>query len=187
MSVIARPASALIEIETLKRMFRYDAETGDLIWLGETTPNRKLRYGRSVGSKDRKGYLRVSLALGPSSQRKVRAFSHRVAWALHYGEWPPADKTVDHINNIKSDNRIANLRLATNQENCFNSKARRHSRAGLKGVTYNAKDRPHRPWIASICVDGKTRCLGSFATAEEAHARYCEEARKCHGEFARAA
>lgn len=182
----AGPAQTLITVEMLRSIISYNADTGVLIWIGEMSRNGKLRPGMTIGSIDRKGYLRVSLAIGPTGARKVRAFAHRVAWALHYGAWPPADKTVDHINNQKRDNRIVNLRLATNQQNCFNSKARRHSRSGLKGVTYNP-GAPRRPWVAAICIDGRVTRLGTFSTPEAAHARYVEEAAKLHGEFARAA
>ena len=59
-----------------------------------------------------RGYIRCSY-----EGKKVQG--HRLAWFLHYGEWPEGN--IDHINRVKTDNRICNLRIATLSENQFNS------------------------------------------------------------------
>ena len=109
-----------ISIEDLRQLISYSPDTGELIWL-----HRPLRFcksereqtrwnsrcaGKFVATKDSRGYLRFKLF-------DVLYKSHRVCWALHYGEWPPVNLHVDHINNIKDDNRIANLQLVTLEEN----------------------------------------------------------------------
>jgi hypothetical protein len=99
--------------------------------------------------------------------------AHRLAWALHYGEEPSLE--IDHINGERSDNRIANLRLATRGENCKNVKA--------AGVRFEA-DRGK--WLARICVDYKQMNLGRFATEQEARAAYAAAKVRYFGEFARA-
>lgn len=80
------------------------------------------------------------------------------------------------------DNRSDNLRLCTVSQNLANAKLPIHSTSGLKGVTF---DKVNRKWRGQIMVNKKHKCLGRFATKEEAHAAYCEAAKKYFGEFAR--
>jgi hypothetical protein len=111
-----------------------------------------------------------------------RLLAHRVIWAIVYGRWPRDQ--IDHINGVKDDNRLANLREATAVTNQRNQK--RHSdKAPLpKGVSAYANCGTFR---ARIVVNGKSIFLGTFPTAEEAHAAYVAAARRYFGEFARAA
>ena len=104
---------------------------------------------------------------------------HRVAWFLHYGEWP--DRHVDHINGNRSDNRIANLRLATNSENLCNRRKPRNNTSGYKGVSYVKR---YGAYQATIRFDGKNKFLGRFASPEAAADAYRRAALKHHGEFA---
>ena len=86
------------------------------------------------------------------------------------------------------DNRRANLRISSPAQNGANSRIRRDTRSGLKGVSYNdAKcNRSKNKWHARITKNGCTIWLGRFATAEVAHEAYCEAAKRLSGEFARA-
>ncbi len=95
------------------------------------------------------------------------------------GEWP--ENEVDHEDLDKSNDRWANLRLATHAQNQTNSRPRRHNRAGLKGVSIAKGGR----YQAKISVNGKTVHLGHFDTAVSAHSAYCEAARNQHPEFFR--
>lgn len=136
--------------------FLYDPETGKL-W-------------REAGTADGRGYRYVQF-------QGEHHLVHRVAWFLYYGEWP--DKTVDHINGNRSDNRITNLRLATISENGYNRKTPQNNTSGFKGVSF------HRGlWQAQISVSGKNKFLGRFASREEAAAAYGKSALQYHGEFA---
>jgi hypothetical protein len=103
-----------------------------------------------------------------------------LAWFYVYGD--PVPEYIDHENRNRSDNRIANLREATNSENCSNSIARKNSKSGIKGVTW-APDR--QKWLAKICVKYKAKKLGYFATSEEAAEAYEIAARAAFGAFAR--
>lgn len=105
--------------------------------------------------------------------------AHRLAWFLHHGEWPT--RTLDHINEIKADNRLANLRLATRNQNGYNKGKPKTNTSGYKGVHWHKRD---KHWRAQIAFDGKHVNLGGFATAEEAYVAYCTAAAKYHGEFA---
>lgn len=102
--------------------------------------------------------------------------AHRLAWLYMHGVYPP--DVVDHIDGDPANNRIANLRLATVQQNTHNAKrARRDSQTGLIGVTQHKKSGLYR---ASIQYDGKRHSLGYYKTPEEAHAVYLAKKREVH-------
>lgn len=89
---------------------------------------------------------------------------------------------IDHIDGNTANNAIANLREASNAQNCMNKPKPKSNTSGFKGVRYHSRD---RRWYAHIRLSGKQVHLGLFDTAEEAHAAYCEAAHRLHGEFAR--
>ena len=89
------------------------------------------------------GYGRITL-LGK------RYKSHRVAWAMHHGDWPPDQ--IDHINGVKSDNRIENLRSVSQAENSKNSKIPANNMSGVIGIHW---DKVNFRWVARIRVNGK--------------------------------
>ena len=92
-----------------------------------------------------------------------------MAWAYVYGEWPQG--AIDHINRVKTDNRIENLRVASYSLNAHNTALRATNCSGVKGVSLrslrNGK-RPSKKWVASIMVNGTRKHLGTFFTLEEA-------------------
>lgn len=104
--------------------------------------------------------------------------AHRLAWLYVYGRFPNGQ--LDHKNGNKLDNRIINLRKATDTQNHANSKARR-SRSNLKGAHWFKRD---GKWQAKMTGrNNKTIYLGTFDTAKAAHAAYCRAARKLYGVF----
>ena len=132
----------------------YNPETGIFTW---KTPRKKVIVGTQAGSLDKEGYIILTI-----NQISYRA--HRLAWLYIHGEWP---KFIDHINEIKHDNRICNLRNVTHSENMQNkSKPQSNNTTGYIGVSFNKK-RKH--YTAVIKINGKTHYLGSFKTAEEAN------------------
>ena len=103
----------------------------------------------------------------------------RSSGTLTYQVWPEGE--LDHINGIRADNRIANLRVATKSGNAANRKAKRSDMP--KGV----RALPSGNFAATIEKNGKGTYIGTFSSKEEAHAAYYTEAKRLHGEFARPA
>ena len=96
------------------------------------------------------------------------------------GVWPA--QSIDHINGVKSDNRISNLRLATKSQQSFNKPPGRRNGSGVVGVAWN-KD--CRKWQARLCAGGKNHSFGLHACLGLAvKARKIAEKQFC-GEFAR--
>lgn len=151
---------------TIKDKYEYDPETGIFYW--RTASGR----GRVAGCTYSNGYHNLRW-----NGKLVGA--HRLAWLYIHGEIP---HQIDHINGDPSDNRIANLRPSTQAQNRLNSRTRRDSRSGLKGIHYRA-DR--NKWRATIGPRGAVKHLGYFETQELAREAYREAAIALYGEFAR--
>lgn len=134
---------------------------------------RHRKNGNLAGSMNNRGYWRLVV-------NKKTYSAHRVAWLYVHGVWP--DKCVDHINGIKTDNRLSNLRLADTSQNTCNSRLYRSNTSGKKGVTWH---KTGRKWQAHIKVNGKTIYLGLFDSIDAAHAAYCTASKTYHGQFGR--
>lgn len=93
---------------------------------------------------------------------------HRFVWELKYGAAP---EMLDHINRIRCDCRISNLRPATKSLNGRNMTRRRTKYHGLpRGVWFRPTFR--KPYVVEIKIHGRRCALGSYATVEEASAAY---------------
>jgi hypothetical protein len=104
---------------------------------------------------------------------------HRLVFMYHYGVLP---KIIDHIDNNRSNNRIENLREATQQQNCLNRIRHRNNKSGHKNVYWQANC---NKWAVAITVNRARKSFGLFDDIELA-ALVAEEARnKYHGVFAR--
>lgn len=156
----------------LKELVHYDPETGVFT---RNVSRTNSKAGDPVGHSNATGYLRACI-----DGRKY--FLHKLAWLYVNGEWPP--ECVDHIDLDKKNNRIANLRLATNSQNQANRPITSQNKTGFKGVHWCNH---FKRYVAQISKDNKVKNLGYFRSAEAAHAAYCKAAKELHGEFARAA
>jgi hypothetical protein len=93
----------------------------------------------------------------------------------------PCNKpNIDHINNIKTDNKISNLRWVTNSENSHNTSIRSDNSSGLKGVSFNKRS---GKWVAYIDFNRKRIPLGYFDTIEEAKTTRQRKSTELFGEF----
>jgi len=154
------------DINLLHKLFAYDPETG--VVTRKIAAGRRVKAGQVVGSKKRDGYLSVGI--------EGRDFLlHRVIWAMHTGNWPDG-KLIDHIDGDGLNNRIANLREATHQQNMRNVKVK--ERDLPRGVYRNGKS-----FQVRVQIDGSKRDFGTYATVEEAAAVAEQKRREFHGEF----
>ncbi len=149
---------------------RYEKETGKLYW--RKSPAPRIAIGDEANHVNQKGYIHIMF-------KGKKYLGHRLAWALGHQtlDVPPI---LDHINCIKTDNRLSNLRSATAAQNSQNQPNKNPS-GNKKGAFYEST---RRYWYSIIQVDRKSKYLGSYATEEEAHAAYCKAAAELHGDFA---
>lgn len=141
----------------LREVVSYDPVTGVFTW----KPRHRLRHvakdGRA-GSVNKTGY-RYLLIDG----QKYKAA--RLAWLYSFKHWPVHQ--IDHVNGIRDDDRLSNLRDATPAQNNQNHKPHRNSRSGVRGVHQLGNK-----WRASIRVNGRNRHLGVFDHITEASQAY---------------
>jgi len=158
----------MITQKRLKELVHYDPETGVFTNLVE---RRGVDVGDTLGSIHTRGYLIIPLG-------GVKYIAHRLAWLYVYGEFPPND--VDHIDRVRTNNKISNLRLCTQRENNINSSKRKTNRSGYKGVNW---DKTRGAWRAQIQSNKKKIIIGRFISPALAYLAYCREGKKLHGEF----
>jgi hypothetical protein len=154
--------------EIIEQKLEY--RNGSLFW--KVKPNKNIAAGARAGSKRPDGYRHVRL-------NKKFYQEHMLIWCLLKGEWP--EQLIDHENEIRDDNRIGNLRLATKSQNAINTGKWSTNTSGYKGVSFN---KAAKKWVASISVNKKLIHLGTFGSAEEANMAYKEAVKLYHGEFA---
>lgn len=169
----------VISIEHLRAALSYDSQTGGMTWnkRDETLPGcqRTLRMWNTrfagkpaLTARCNKGYC-IGRVFG------VMLKAHRVAWALHHGEWPNGQ--IDHINGDKADNRAENLRVVTAQGNAKNRPLRSDNSSGHVGVYWVTEA---KQWMAQIKVSGKQVTIGRYDTLELAVAAR-KKAEEVHG------
>ena len=152
-----------MDAATARTHFAYDPDTGVLRRL--TRPTNSVQVGDIAGSKGKKGYLLVGL-LG----RKYLV--HRLAWLVFYGEWPNGQ--VDHINGVRTDNRMCNLRDVSSTVNSMN-RTTTNNTSGYIGVSWMSAA---GKWRAQICTAGVVTYLGIYADLDTAIAVYNAEKSK---------
>lgn len=137
--------------EKARELFSY--ADGFLYW---RNPEGNMKKGR-LGSLNHKGYVRVCV-----SGRFF--FAHRIIWMMHNHDIPQ-EKQIDHINRVKADNRIENLRLVTPSQNIAN---RDIDEAGFHW------DKAYQKWRVQIRVTGvkKIKCVGRYNNRIDARAAY---------------
>lgn len=164
----------------LLELLSYDPSSGKFTWLYRPIEtfadsnhgkiwNSRFAGKLVPGSINTKGYLQFAI-------HGKRMLYHRIVWFYVHGNWPK--NQIDHIDGDKVNNKIGNLREATNSQNQQN--LRMHKKYGINtllGASYHKRD---KTFHARITINGKLFYLGRFATELDAHNRYVEEKRKIH-------
>lgn len=141
-------------LKKIKTDYRYNPQTG--VFISNKT-------NRPVGSLHRKGHLKIFV-------KDRWYFAHRLAWLWIYGSIDK-DLQIDHINGVKTDNRISNLRLVTAHVNQRNCGLQKNNTTGFRGVYKKLSKTGRERFVAWIKVCGHVKILGTFDTAQEAGER----------------
>ena len=154
--------------QQLKEYLEY--RDGHLWWIKKSA--RCIKIGQQFGSYHDKGY-RQGWFKGKMYKE------HRLIWLIVYGGLP--DKDLDHINGVKDDNRIGNLREATKSENLYNKKGIGGS-SKYKGVSFNKQ---LQKYVAYASLNKKRYHLGTFECEIAAAKAYDEFANRNFGNYKR--
>ena len=155
----------ILTYERLREVLDYDPETGVTKW--KIAHHRNARIGEPTHFVTTRGYASMCID-------KHLYSTHRLIWLYYYKVLPVGD--IDHLNGIRTDNRIANLRDVSRSGNLQNlRKAKSTSSTGLLGVCIN-KDK----WQARITVQGRQISLGTYITPLLAHQAYLVAKRQLH-------
>lgn len=156
----------------LMKALRYDPQTGKLFW---RAPNNQCRKNPEAGWRNpQTGYLIIKVF--------GRGFlAHRLIWFYVHGRWP--EDRLDHKDGDQTNNRIDNLREASDHQSACNKGVYANSASGIKGVRLHETGR----WQARIFINGRNKHLGLFDTSAQAAAVYRKHAKEHFGDFARLA
>ena len=161
-----------MNIQRMREFISYDPDSGVMTW--KKVLSNRTKPGAPCGANiDSKGYGRVCF-----DGKQYR--THRVIWALFYGQVP--DQQIDHINGNRLDNRIANLRLASNAQNSRNCGLSKNNTSGITGVVFH---KYAKKWLAQIMLNRQRIYLGLYDTIEMAAAARKKAETQYFGQFAK--
>lgn len=151
-------SKGLPPLEELKKHFRYDPYTGYLYWIRKTSDKSRVKIGKKAGyvKKDNQ-YVKVGF-------KGCEYAAHRIAFYMYYG-FIDNKKEIDHINGVRYDNRISNLRLVTSQKNARNMHISKNNKSNFNGVNWH---KAAKKWQARIYHEGVRIDLGRYDKKEDA-------------------
>lgn len=150
----------------LKERLSYCHESGLFTWKIQFN---NVILGSIAGTKNSNGHVQIRIY-------GKRIFAHKLAWAFVYGKFP--NGMIDHINGIRSDNRISNLRVVNSSENAHNQRnPSKRTKSGYLGVSWVSS---RKKWQAGLGINGKYKFLGLFDDPKIAHQAYLAGKRIYH-------
>lgn len=152
----------------LVSLLSYCSETGFFTWRVTRGCRRK---GSKAGALNGCGYRMIQID-------GVFYYEHRLAWLYINGEFP---EIIDHINGIRNDNRIINLRDTNALGNSRNTQMLKSNTSGYRGVFWHKQ---RNKWSVQFRINGKSHAFGLFDDVHEAGAVANRERARLHGEFA---
>lgn len=153
--------------KSLRSLLDYNPDTGVFYW--RIQPSRNVKAGAVAGCVDSYGYTRIRV-------NGMKFMAHRLAWLYTHGVMPTHE--IDHINGNRADNWITNLRDVSPSTNLQNqAKPHKGNTSGFLGVSWS---KSKKRWRAQIFANGRNEYLGSFDTAEAAHAAYLAAKLRLH-------
>lgn len=142
---------------------------GGKVWRQSITKSKK--WNRIDDNQSFNGYIKIHLTNKEGKRKDLRL--HRLVYKAYHQSWDIMDTSmnncIDHIDGNRTNNNIDNLRVVTNQENCFNTKAKGYS-----------LDKRTNKWCSRIMLDGKHIHLGLFDNELDARQSYLEAKTKYH-------
>ena len=159
------PQKLSLNPDLLRSLLICDPEMGDLFWKSRPIEmfsggyfsaaanckkwNTRFAEKRAFTTMGDDGYLHGRILYD-------RYLAHRVIWVIVHGQWPDE---IDHINGIRDDNRILNLRSVTRAENTKNLRRSCRNKSGVTGVCWYP---PTNRWVVHIAANGRHKCVGYF-------------------------
>ena len=155
-----------LTVMRLRELLSYNQDTGNFTW---NFARQKAPAGKIAGRINDSGYR--TICIDAAHHR-----AQRLAWLYVHGVWPT--DVIDHINGIRSDNRIGNLRDVSQATNAHNTRSAASSNktTGLLGAYLH---KPSGLFAAQIRICRKLKTIGYFKTAQEAHDAY-KAAKRIH-------
>ena len=144
----------MIDQETVKKLFHYDAESGMLLWRNGN--GRNVKPWQQANSLNSSGYYAAKI-----QGKDYRV--HRLIWLYVNGKFPDGD--IDHKNRIRNDNRLCNLRDVSRTDNAQNISLPKHNKSGHIGVSWI---KSHNCWTVYVKVNKKNKWLGYYKNLNDA-------------------
>jgi len=157
-------ADKILTQDYLQSIFEYK----DGNFYRKKTTTNSVNIGDKAGWMAHNGYYAVSVL-------SKKQYLHRLIFLYHHGYLP---KFIDHIDGNPSNNKIENLREATQSQNMANAIGKNKNQ--LKGTTF---DKKRNKWVASIMLNYKRIYIGGFDTMQEAHFAYKQKAKEIFKEY----
>lgn len=155
----------MINQNVLIELLEYDADTGKLFWKKRDKKwfkNERIANAWNTQHSLKECFCIKSHEYLAGTIFKKRYLTHRIIWLLIYGEYPDQ---IDHINGIKTDNRLINLRNVTKSVNMTNTKISSVNTTGTVGIYWSKSS---KKWFSRIQKNKKVIHLGFFDDKEEA-------------------